>query len=264
MNNFKLETSFYSAIKPLNLEDKGRLLDALFCYAAGDPVDELPPMVNMAFTFIKSSIDQEKAKASSKSDKNRENAKKRWAMQTNANAQNLCERIQSQENNANAYEKCERITDNAIAEEQKTKEKTPPHPQENKNKNIYNPLSLTTFVPPLPKKSTPDDSVMLDIEELIAMTPPKPKEKKFTPPTVEDVAAYVADRKLVVDPKTFYDYFTAGKWKDSEGKPVKNWKQKALTWDSHERQRRTLAAARGLLPQKTAVASGSYDEGVPL
>lgn len=80
MNNFKLETNFYGAIKPLNLEDKGRLLDALFCYAAGDPVGELPPMVNMAFTFIKSSIDQEKIKASSKSDKNRENAKKRWAM----------------------------------------------------------------------------------------------------------------------------------------------------------------------------------------
>ena len=145
---------------------------------------------------------------------------------------------------------------------QKTKEKTPPHPQENKNKNIYSPsTSDDVVVPPLPEN---DDSGMLDIEELIAMTPPKPKEKKFTPPTVEDVAAYVADRKLVVDPKTFYDYFTAGNWKDSEGKPVKNWKQKALTWDSHERQRRTLAAARGLLPQKTAVASGSYDEGVPL
>lgn len=250
MNNFKLETNFYSAIKPLNLEDKGRLLDALFCYAAGDTVGELPPMVNMAFTFIKSSIDQEKAKASSKSDKNRENAKKRWAMRTNANAQNLCERIQSQENNANA-------------EEQKTKEKIPlNNPQKNKNKNIYSPsTSDDVVVPPLPEN---DDSGMLDIEELITMTPQKPKEKKFTPPTVEDVAAYVADRKLVIDPKTFHDYFTAGKWKDSEGKPVKNWKQKALTWDSHERQRRTLAAACGLLPQKTAVASGSYDEGVPL
>ena len=146
---------------------------------------------------------------------------------------------------------------------QKTKEKIPLNdPQKNKNKNIYSPsTSDDVVVPPLPEN---DDSGMLDIEELIAMTPLKPKEKKFTPPTVEDVAAYVADRKLVVDPKTFYDYFTAGNWKDSEGKPVKNWKQKALTWDSHERQRRTLAAARGLLPQKTAVASGSYDEGVPL
>lgn len=261
MNNFKLETNFYGAIKPLNLEDKGRLLDALFCYAAGDPVGELPPMVNMAFTFIKSSIDQEKIKASSKSDKNRENAKKRWAMRTNANAENLCERIQSQENNANAYEKCERITDNAIAEEQKTKEKTPPHPQENKNKNIYNPLSLTTFVPPLPKKSTPDDSRMIDIEELIAATPPK---KRFVPPKLDDINAYITEKGLIVNGQVFLDYFTAGNWKDSEGKPVKNWKQKLITWDERDRRKRTLAAARGLLPQKTAVASGSYDEGVPL
>ena len=142
---------------------------------------------------------------------------------------------------------------------QKTKEKTPPHPQENKNKNIYNPLSLTTFVPPLPEKSTPDDSGMWDIEELIAATPPK---KRFVPPKLDDINAYIAEKGLIVNGKVFLDYFTAGNWKDSEGKPVKNWKQKLITWDERDRRKRTIDAARGLL--KTGVASGTYGKDAPL
>ena len=142
---------------------------------------------------------------------------------------------------------------------QKTKEKTPPHPQENKNKNIYNPLSLTTFVPPLPEKSTPDDSGIWDIEELIAATPPK---KRFVPPKLDDINAYIAEKGLIVNGKVFLDYFTAGNWKDSEGKPVKNWKQKLITWDERDRRKRTIDAARGLL--KTGVASGTYGKDAPL
>ena len=142
---------------------------------------------------------------------------------------------------------------------QKTKEKTPPHPQENKNKNIYNPLSLTTFVPPLPEKSTPDDSGMWDIKELIAATPPK---KRFVPPKLDDINAYIAEKGLIVNGKVFLDYFTAGNWKDSEGKPVKNWKQKLITWDERDRRKRTIDAARGLL--KTGVASGTYGKDAPL
>lgn len=140
--------------------------------------------------------------------------------------------------------------------EQKTKEKTPPHPQENKNKNIYNPLSLTTFVPPLPEK---DDSGIVDIEELIANTPPK---KRFVPPKLDDINAYIAEKGLIVNGQVFLDYFTAGDWKDSEGKPVKNWKQKLITWDERDRRKRTIDAARGLL--KTGVASGTYGKDAPL
>lgn len=140
--------------------------------------------------------------------------------------------------------------------EQKTKEKTPPHPQENKNKNIYNPLSLTTFVPPLPEK---DDSGIVGIEELIANTPPK---KRFVPPKLDDINAYIAEKGLIVNGQVFLDYFTAGNWKDSEGKPVKNWKQKLITWDERDRRKRTIDAARSLL--KTGVTSGTYGKDAPL
>lgn len=139
---------------------------------------------------------------------------------------------------------------------QKTKEKTPPHPQENKNKNIYPPVTPNGVYSPLPGK---DDSGMLDIEELIAATPPK---KRFVAPSLEEINAYIAEKKLIVNGQVFLDYFTAGNWKDSEGKPVKNWKQKLITWDERDRRKRTIDAARGLL--KTGVASGTYGKDAPL
>ena len=66
--------------------------------------------------------------------------------------------------------------------------------------------------------------------------PDKPKKKSFTPPTLEEVTAYCKERGNDVDPKTFYDYFTAAEWVDSMGKPVRSWKQKMITWETNGRR----------------------------
>jgi hypothetical protein len=63
--------------------------------------------------------------------------------------------------------------------------------------------------------------------------------KKFTPPTLADIKTYVDAKGLSVDPKFFLDYFTESGWIDSRGNPVKNWKQKLLTWDSHRQKRQS-------------------------
>ena len=67
---------------------------------------------------------------------------------------------------------------------------------------------------------------------------PKRKRQPFVPPTFEEVAAYCVERKNSVDPKKFFDYYTAGNWKDSRGDPVKNWKQKLITWERRDNDRR--------------------------
>ena len=61
----------------------------------------------------------------------------------------------------------------------------------------------------------------------------KEEEKKFNPPSLDDVKKYVSEKKLSVDAKQFYDYFTEGNWVDSKGNPVKSWKQKVLTWNGY-------------------------------
>lgn len=58
--------------------------------------------------------------------------------------------------------------------------------------------------------------------------------QKFTPPTLDEVNDYVLEKKLHVSSKKFWEYYDAGAWKDANGNPVRNWKQKLLTWESRE------------------------------
>lgn len=53
-------------------------------------------------------------------------------------------------------------------------------------------------------------------------------------PTLEEIKDYCLNvRHNKVDYKKFYDYFTEGKWIDSKGNKVKNWKQKVITWEKN-------------------------------
>ena len=61
----------------------------------------------------------------------------------------------------------------------------------------------------------------------------KESTKKFAPPTLEEVEEYCRERNNHLDAKRFFDYFNEGDWKDSNGKKVKNWKQKIITWENY-------------------------------
>lgn len=67
------------------------------------------------------------------------------------------------------------------------------------------------------------------------------KDSAFKPPTLEQVSEYIKEKNLSVSGKEFIDYFTEGKWTDSRGNKVKNWKQKLLTWNKYK----TPGAAQG-------------------
>lgn len=60
------------------------------------------------------------------------------------------------------------------------------------------------------------------------------KSGRFTPPTLEEVSEYVKERGNKIDAQKFYDYYEVSGWKDRKGNPVKNWKQKAIVWETHE------------------------------
>ena len=62
----------------------------------------------------------------------------------------------------------------------------------------------------------------------------KSNTKRFIPPTLEEVEKYCQERKNNVDPKKFFDYFSASDWVDSKGNQVRNWKQKIITWESYK------------------------------
>lgn len=64
--------------------------------------------------------------------------------------------------------------------------------------------------------------------------PPSPqrKKKRFTPPSLDEVKTYATTRGRTDLLKSFFDYYDAGDWKDKDGKAVKNWKQKFISWEN--------------------------------
>ena len=92
-----------------------------------------------------------------------------------------------------------------------------------------------------------DISSSLRSEDMGGGAPSEPKAPesgkrtavKFIPPTLEEVEAYAASRQSTVDPRRFFEYFNTPdaqgrSWRDSKGNPVKNWKQKFLTWEGRD------------------------------
>lgn len=88
----------------------------------------------------------------------------------------------------------------------------------------------------------------------------KKSKDKFIAPTLEEVEAYCRERNNNVDAKRFYDYYSAGGWKDAKGNPVKNWKQKMIAnWEKEKPQ----AAAEKIPvydPTKNTVMSREDEE----
>lgn len=243
-NKFTFFDNFKETADKLPDDLRLKFYDAMTDYVfKGIEPDDI--IVSALIAAIKPSLDIEDKRGGAREGSGRK------SKEIKNNQKNQNDYFEKLEKNQNTLEKVENNQDL-----QKTKEKTPPHPQENKNKNIYPPVTPNGVYSPLPEK---DDSGMMDIEELIAATPPK---KRFVPPKLDDINAYIAEKGLIVNGQVFLDYFTAGNWKDSEGKPVKNWKQKLISWDERDRRKRTIDAARSLL--KTGVTSGTYGKDAPL
>ena len=60
-------------------------------------------------------------------------------------------------------------------------------------------------------------------------------KERFKKPTLEEVENYCKQRNNKIEAKTFYDYYEANNWIDSNGKKIKSWKQKMITWESHNK-----------------------------
>ena len=53
-------------------------------------------------------------------------------------------------------------------------------------------------------------------------------------PTLEEIKEYSIQRGNKIDYQKFFDYYEANNWMDSKGNKVKSWKQKMITWETHQ------------------------------
>ena len=57
---------------------------------------------------------------------------------------------------------------------------------------------------------------------------------KFAPPTLEDVRAYLAEKKYTIDPEKFHAYYESNGWMVGKNK-MKDWHAACLTWQKTEK-----------------------------
>ena len=80
-------------------------------------------------------------------------------------------------------------------------------------------------------------------------------DKPLIPPTFEEISEYIRSRGSKIDAKRFYDFFNTpddnGRtWIDSNGKPVRNWKQKVITWEGRQAADTTKKAVQPPPPEE--------------
>lgn len=57
-------------------------------------------------------------------------------------------------------------------------------------------------------------------------------QKRFRPPTLEEVKAYCLERNNSINPEKFFNYYEANGWKVGRGK-MKDWKAAVRSWESN-------------------------------
>ena len=58
-------------------------------------------------------------------------------------------------------------------------------------------------------------------------------QKRFTPPTLEEVNAYCQERRNGIDPERFIDFYQSKGWKIGSN-PMKDWKAAVRTWEKRD------------------------------
>ena len=124
------------------------------------------------------------------------------------------------------------------------------------------PILSTPYNPPKEKEKGEKETPPALFPSVTERPPPQGggahvMRRSFKPPTLEEVQAYCAERGSKVDAWKFYDYFSTpddmGRtWIDSEGKPVRNWKQKIITWEKKQRTPKSQTATGNIFLEMLA------------
>ncbi len=127
MDSFILYTSYYDIVSDLTDEQLGQLTRAIFAYAQDGTEIELPPVVRMAFSFIKKDMDHNDGKYQARLNARRNAGKKGGAPKGNSNARKkACVEVGEEETCEEAAEGLQEVEEVEEAEEtSKNKQKQP-------------------------------------------------------------------------------------------------------------------------------------------
>lgn len=118
-----------------------------------------------------------------------------------------------------------------------------------KEETQANPENPVGFYEPRKGEKEKEKEIEKDIEKKINKKP-----KGFIAPSLQEVQDYCKSRGNSVSPKGFLDYYVAGDWKDKDGKAVKNWKQKVLSWENRNSNEKPITPSNPLIEKLNSIA----------
>ena len=119
---------------------------------------------------------------------------------------------------------------NLIGSETSTAIRVRKHREKNKM------LQCNIDVTPLKQNDNGELELNIDLNKEIDKeidNKPNNKHIEFIAPTIDQIKSYVLEKKYSVDINKFFDYYTETGWKDKDGKKVKNWRLKIITWSNN-------------------------------
>lgn len=122
-------------------------------------------------------------------------------------------------------------------------------------------ISETQLNPTKPYKDK-DKEKDKDIKET-PINGSKEKTTRFTPPTVEEVAAYCKERNNNVDAEMFVAFYASKGWKVGNT-PMRDWKKCIITWEKREGVRASPKPAKTVVAQQYEQRDYSDDDTADL
>lgn len=119
-----------------------------------------------------------------------------------------------------------------------------------KRKQVQANASKTNQTQAIASNGNPESESESDIES-DSKEKSKRKERRFAPPTVEEVEAYIREKGYSVDAQKFVDYYESNGWKVGRN-PMKDWKAALRTWQANQFDRTP--------PQKKTVVAQQYEQ----
>ena len=193
---------FYFDIRPcikrLDINEKGRLFEAILDYGEEGIVPDLDGALGVAWDFIQPKLDRDAGRY----DKQVE--QKQYAV--------FSREVRKNGGNLVSFDEWKSLSD--IERNRLLSADTERYPTTTSNPSLQPQTTTSTST---------DNSIGVD----------KPPRSRFVPPTVDEVRAYCAEKGYALDADRFVDYYTSNGWKVGKN-PMKDWKAAVRTWNGKE------------------------------
>ena len=199
--SFLIYKSFYKPISKLSDKQLGRLFRAIFKYQLDEEVT-VEEDIEMAFEFFKSRFELDEDKYQGIVERNRNNGR------------NAATKREAAKNN-------KPVAPNGSNDTQEPQS----HPVG---------ASGSQWEPVAPSGSLYDNDSDND-NDVIKENSKKKTAKRFSPPTIEEVQAYVEEKGYNVDAVRFVNFYAAKGWMIGKNK-MQNWKSAVATWQRGEHE----------------------------